>query len=177
MKTGFDYYRIKMQWKGELEDGSLEKVKTEDLVYATSYTEAEQVAYALIDAQNRTKHDEIYSLEIVKTKISDMLFNDSLDQDTDRIGDMVYNFFPQIDGGEGFYAVKVLIIRLDERTAKEKRTYETVYTPATDNHDAAKRVQAYLSSEEIVIRDVRFDNAESVLWPESVFNQKSKSLA
>lgn len=41
MNEGFDYFRIKMAWNAEQEDGSLAKVKTEDLVYASSYTEAE----------------------------------------------------------------------------------------------------------------------------------------
>lgn len=90
MNTGFNYYRIKMMWKGELEDGSLEKIKTEDLVYASSYTEAEKMAYAIIEDQNREKHESIYSLEIIKTKIGDMLCNDTLDHDTNLVGGMVY---------------------------------------------------------------------------------------
>lgn len=49
MNQGFDYFRIKMTWTAEQEDGSLAKVKTEDLVYASSYTEAEKIAYALIE--------------------------------------------------------------------------------------------------------------------------------
>ena len=120
VNTGFNYYRIKMMWKGELEDGSLEKIKTEDLVYASSYTEAENMAYAIIEDQNREKHEPIYSLEIIKTKIGDMLCNDTLDHDDRLVGNMVYNFFPTIENGEGFYGVKVLIITVDEKTAKEK---------------------------------------------------------
>lgn len=179
MNTGFDYYRIKMMWKGELEDGSLEKVKTEDLVYASSYSEAEKMAYALIEDQNRTKHEEIYSLEIVKTKIGDMLYNDTLDHDNTLLEGMVYNFFPVIENGEGFYAVKVEIITIDERTAKEKKSHETIYTPAISNSDAADRVLRYLknSGSDVIVRDVKFDRAESILWPEQTFAQKSNQVA
>lgn len=177
MNTGFDYYRIKMQWKGELEDGSLEKLKTEDLVYASSYSEAEKMAYAIIEDQNRTKHDEIYSIEIIKTKIGDMLFNETLDHDERLVGGMIYNFFPTVDNGEGFYEVKLDIITIDERTAKERKTRESIYTPATDNIDAAARVLKYMSGQDVIIRKVTFDKAESILWPKDVFERKSNATA
>lgn len=177
MNTGFNYYRIKMMWKGELEDGSLEKIKTEDLVYASSYTEAEKMAYAIIEDQNREKHEPIYSLEIIKTKIGDMLCNDTLDHDDRLIGGMVYNFFPTIENGEGFYGVKVLIITVDEKTAKEKKTYETIYTPAQNNTEAAQRVLKYLGGADAIVRDVKFDKAESILWPTDIFKSKSESAA
>lgn len=177
MNTSFDYYRIKMMWKGELEDGSLEKVKTEDLVYASSYTDAEKMAYALIEDQNRTKHDDIYSLEIIKTKIGDMLYNDTLDHDDAPIDGMIYNFFPIIENGEGFYAVKVMIITLDEKSGKEKKTYETIYTPAKSNSEAAERVLKHLSPMDVIVRNVTFDKAESILWPEHIFDQKSTNVA
>ncbi len=177
MQTDFNYYRIKMQWKAELEDGSLEKIKTEDLVYASSYSEAEQMAYSLIENQNRTKHGEIYSMEIIKTKIGDILYNGTLDHDNELVGGMVYNFFPSIENGEGLYAVKVEIITIDERTAKEKKTLETIYTPAVDNHDAGARVLKYMSTSNVVVRNVTFDKAESILWPTDVFQNKSNQAA
>lgn len=176
MNTGFNYYRIKMQWKGELEDGSLEKLKTEDLVYASSYTEAEKMAYALIEDQNRTKHDPIISMEIIKTKIEDVLFNNTLDHDQDLVGGMVYNFFPTVDNGEGFYAVKVAIPVIDEKTAKEKISHATVFTPAIDNSDAAARVIKYMAPQDIIVRNVTFDKAESILWPTEIFQSKSTSI-
>lgn len=177
MNTGFNYYRIKMMWKGELEDGSLEKIKTEDLVYASSYTEAEKMAYAIIEDQNREKHEPIYSLEIIKTKIGDMLYNDTLDHDNRLVGGMVYNFFQTVDNGEGFYEVKLDIITIDERTAKERKTSESIYTPAVNNIDAATRVLKYMSSQDAVIRKVTFDKAESILWPTEIFKSKSGSAA
>lgn len=177
MNAGFNYYRIKMMWKGELEDGSLEKIKTEDLVYASSYTEAEKIAYAIIEDQNREKHEPVYSLEIIKTKICDMLCNDTLDHDNRLVGGLTYNFFPTIENGEGFYGVKVLIISVDEKTAKEKKTYETIYTPAQSNTEAAQRVLKYLTGADAIVRDVKFDKAESILWPIDIFKSKSEAFA
>ena len=175
MNEGFDYFRIKMAWTAEQEDGSLTKVKTEDLVYASSYTEAEKIAYALIEDQQRNRHSDVI-FEILKTKITEMLYNDNLVHDSDLVGGMVYNFLnPDADDNIGIYAVKVMIVTVDERTAKEKRTYETLYTPASSNTDAADRISKHLRSAmaDFVIRDIKFDKAESILWPTSVFQAKS----
>lgn len=162
-----------MQWKTELEDGSIGRIKSEDLAYVTSYTEAEQVAYALIESQNRERHGEIDSLEIIKeSKINDILYNKSLDTEDTLINGLIYNFFPQCEQSEGFYRVVVRKSELNEKTGKEKRFNETHYTPASSNTEAAHIVTNYLRGEDIVIRDVRFDNAESVLWPSDVYSQK-----
>lgn len=175
MNEGFDYFRIKMAWNAEQEDGSLAKVKTEDLVYASSYTEAEKIAYALIEDQQRTKNGDV-SFEILKTKISELLYNDNLLHDSDLVGGMVYNYLdPEADENIGIYAVKVMLVTVDERTAKEKRTYETLYTPASSNTDAADRISKHLnkSMSDFVIRDIKFDKAESILWPTNVFEAKA----
>lgn len=175
MNQGFDYFRIKMAWTAEQEDGSLAKVKTEDLVYASSYTEAEKIAYALIEDQQRNKNGDV-AIEILKTKISEMLFNDNLQHDSDLIGGLVYNYLdPDADENIGIYAVKVMLVTLDERTAKEKRTYETIYTPASSNTDAADRIRKHLKMSDFVIRDIKFDKAESILWPTDVFQSKSNA--
>lgn len=175
MNDRFDYFRIKMTWNAEQEDGTLAKVKTEDLVYASSYTEAEKIAYALIEDQQRTKNGDA-SFEILKTKISEVLYNNNLLYDSDLIGGMVYNYL-DTEAGEsiGIYAVKVMLITVDERTAKEKRTYETFYTPAQSNTDAADIISQYLknSMSDFIIRDIKFDKAESILWPTNTFKSKA----
>ena len=55
MKETSNYYRIKTEWTKEDADGQLQKTKTEELVYATSYSEAEATAYALIESENRER--------------------------------------------------------------------------------------------------------------------------
>lgn len=177
MSEQLNYYRIKMNWLNEMEDSSLSKVTTEDLVYVSSYTEAERIAYCLIEDQQRTRFSNDISFEIVKTKISEILYNDSLKQDGDMIGGLLYNYVDPNEGdGVGIYSVKIMIITIDEKTAKEKRSYETIYTPATSNVDAANRIKNHLLITDYTIRDVKFDKAESVLWPTEVFQAKMNSL-
>lgn len=174
METGFNYYRIKMAWLAASEDGSLTPTKTEDLVYASSYTEAEKIAYLLIQEQCRNQYGDV-AFEIVKTKISQMLYNSSLLQDPTLISGMTYNYVDKKSAeSAGIYAVKVMLISLDETTAKKKRNYETYYVSALSNSDAAKSVTEHLKMHEFVIRDIKFDKAESVIWPVAVFNSISK---
>ena len=65
MQTGFDFYRIKTEWTSEREGGALAKTKTEELVYASSYSEAEKVAYALAENQNRTQFPCSYNVKTI----------------------------------------------------------------------------------------------------------------
>lgn len=175
MNNGFDFYRIKTTWQGEAEDQSIVKKKTEELVYASSYTEAEKVAYALVADQQRDKFSDGFGLEIIKTKMSEILCNDILQKDPNLISGLVCSYFEEgEDSGVGLYGVKVMFISIDEKTGKEKRSHEVIYTPAASNSDANQRVQKYLSSEtrDFVIRDAKFDKAEAILWPAEVYEQK-----
>ena len=178
MENGFDYYRIKTEWTSEREDGGLAKIKTEELVHASSYTEAEKVAYAIAEDQNRTGFSSSINLEIVKTKIKEMLFNPTLKSDTNLVAGLVCNYFEESDDtGVGLYAVKVMYIELDEKTGKEKRSNDTIYTPATSNTDASNFVSSFLKANEtreFVIRDIKFDKAESILWSAEVHKEKTR---
>ena len=127
MENGLEYYRIKTEWTAEKDDGSLIKKKTEELIQASSYTEAEKIAYAIAESQNRMKINGLANMEIVKTKISEMLYNSTLTHDNTLIAGMVYNYFEEEDNtGVGFYAVKILYLQSDDITGKEKRTIETI---------------------------------------------------
>lgn len=175
MKEGFNYYRIKTEWTSEKEGGDLAKIKTEELVLATSYTEAEKVAYEMSKDQNRSQFGDV-SMDIVKTKITELLYNDNLRQDDNTICGLICNYFEEKeDTGVGLYAVKVMYIVIDEKTEKEKREHETIYAPASSNTDAANFVEAYLRNVEtrdFIIRDTKFDKAEAILWPTDVHQNK-----
>jgi hypothetical protein len=176
MKNGFNFYRIKTEWVAEKTEGDLTKKKTEELVYASSYTEAEKVAYALIEDQNRAQFDSCLNLEITKTKIDEILFNLTMCTDSQLIEGLIHNYFQEEDcTGVGLYAVKVMYIEFDEKTEKEKRSNDTVYTPAISNTDAANYVEKYLKQYEtrdFVIRDIKFDKAEARLWDSETHQQK-----
>lgn len=172
MKNSFNYYRIKTEWVTESADGSLQKVKTEELVYASSYTEAEKVAYALVEEYNRTRYADV-KIEIIKTKITELLFNDVLSHDEELICGMVNNYFSEAeDSGVGIYSVKLMIITIDEKSGKEIKTSETIFTPASSNTDAASKIAAAYQMSDYVIRDIKFDKAEAVLWPHEIQQQK-----
>ena len=104
MNTELNYYRIKTEWTSEQEDGSLMKLKTEELAFATSYTEAEKIAYALVEDQRRDKYGSV-SIDITKTKITELLYNDILVHDERLIGGLVCNYFDSEDDQIGIYDV------------------------------------------------------------------------
>lgn len=176
MTKGFSYYRIKMAWTQEQEDGSLAKVKTEDLVFASSYTEAEQMAYAISEDQLRSAHGDVV-YEIIKTKITTMLYNDDvLKHDPELVGGCVCCCVdPDADVDAGIYAVKTLLITIDERTGKEKRVSETIHTAAKSNADALTRVRKHYGEMDYVVRDVRFDKTQLLLWAPSDFKSVSSN--
>ena len=179
MKDGFDFYRIKTDWTSEKEDGNLSKIKTEELVYASSYTEAERVAYAIAENQNRTRFGSI-NIEIVKTKISDVICNEILESGETLMQGLVEQYFEEgEDSGVGLYAVKIIEFILDEVTGVTKRTTETLYVPALSNADATLRINKLLSKtlSEYVIRDVKFDKAAAIYWPVEVYQSKLRANA
>lgn len=175
-QTGLSYFRIKTEYTKEQENGTLQKTKIEELVLATSYTEAEKVAYKLAEIYDRTKFSNI-NIEIIKTKITDVLYNNILEQDEDQVCGMIGNFFSESENsGTGLYSVKTDFFTVDEKTAKEKKTTETFYTPATSNADANNRIIEHLrdTMSDYVIRDAKFDRAEAIYWPTEVHRNKTQ---
>ena len=180
MENGFDYYRIKTEWISEREGGALAKVKTEELVYASSYTEAEKVAYALAEDENRTQFGSI-SIDITKTKITELVYNDTLEQSADLVSGLICNYFSEgEDTGVGLYCVKVMYIELDEKSGKERRSNENIYMPATSNVEAVQLVYDYLKRvgemRSYVVRDAKFDKAEAILWPPHIHKEKTQPI-
>jgi hypothetical protein len=180
MEENFDYYRIKTEWTAEREDGGLAKTKTEELVYASSYTEAEKVAYELAENQNRSEFKSV-GIEIIKTRITELLYNDNLIQDKALVSGLICNYFQETeDTGMGLYAVKIMYITMDEKTGKEKRSSETIHVPAPTNTEAAMYVQTYLKhigeARDFIVRDTKFDKAEAILWPSDVYQNKLNQM-
>lgn len=180
MKENFDFYRIKTEWTAEKEDGNLSKIKTEELVYVSSYTDAERVAYAIAENQNRWRFGDV-NIDIQKTKINELVYNDVLAQDNNLTMGLVCNFFQESeDTGVGLYCIKVMFISEDEKTGKEKRTNENIYIPASSNIEAAQFLRKHLKNagetREYVIRDTKFDRAEAILWPVEIHENKTRQL-
>lgn len=178
MDSSLDFYRIKTEWTKECESGELAKTKTEELAMVSSYTEAEKLAYEIAEDQTRTRFGSM-NIEIIKTKITDVIFNDILAQDDHTICNLICNFFEDSEeSGVGLYMVKVVIFTVDEKTGKTKRTTQTVFVPAKSNADATQRVEDYMKQSmfDFVIRDTRFDKAEAIYWPADVHQNKTKNF-
>jgi hypothetical protein len=167
-----------MSWLGVGQDGTAETNKTEDLVLASSYTEAEKVAYALIENQNRSRISDEINFEIIKTKISDLIYNDTLTKDDNLLCGLVYSYFEEEqNSGVGLYACKLALLTIDEKTAKEKWSSTTVYTPAKSNTDAARIITDDMNKRmvDFIIRDIKFDKAESIILPPSTYQHMTES--
>lgn len=174
-----NYYRIKTEWTSESENGNLNKTKTEELVFATSYSEVERIAYSLSEKENRTKFS-VPSIEIIKTKINELLYNDILTDDPELLEGMIINYFAESDEtGAGLYSVKITYIEIDEKSGKEKRSNETIYVPAKSNTQANSYVTAFLKQNDsrfFVVRDIKFDKAEAILWPKDMYQEKVRQF-
>ena len=172
-----NYFRVKTECTVELSDGALAKKKIEELILATSYTEAEMLVNEIISSLNRTQFGSV-NYEIIKTKISDVLFNDTLVQEQTVKG-FYCNYFEEDENtGVGLYMVKVMFLTLDERTGKEKKTIEDFYVPALSNADANDKINTHLKKtmSDFVIRDTKFDKAEAIYWPLDVHKRKVENF-
>ena len=97
MSKDFEFYRIKMAYKAEDANGAIALMKTEDLVMATCYTEAETIAYKLMEGKDQ--FGEV-SYEIVKTKISEVLYNETFATDEELICGLFTYYFEEPEDTE-----------------------------------------------------------------------------
>lgn len=172
------YFRIKTEWTAANEVGALDKTKTEELVVAANYTDAEKTAYAIAEDQNRYEFGSV-NIEIIKTKIDDVKFNDVLCQDEGMLNGLICNYFEEeAESGVGLYAVTVATYTKHETTGKVKGTKSTVYTPALSSTDAVKRITKLMGESPVdyVVRDVKFDNAAAIYWPSDIHQSKTKEF-
>lgn len=161
-----EFYRIKMTYQGEKEDGGLDTIKSEDLVMAVNYTDAEKIAFKLMEDKAIDDMESV-KYEIIKTKITDVIYNNTFVTDVNLIGGLFMYYFEEGESTEvGLYSVQVIYIELKEN-GKEKRSTETLYIPATTPQEAASLINSYLKdvgeTRNWIIRNVKFDKAQTVL--------------
>ena len=172
-----DYYRFKSTWtKEDADNGGVAKVKTEDLISAESYTEAEKIAYQIIESQNRTKLDPLFSFEIIKTNIRELLYNpEEMDTDETTVKNRVYAFFTSEDAEVGIYAVDALIYE-DDDNGEQKSRKNTLYVAAPSSAKAQKIAVKKMSYEDLdyIIRAVKFDKAKSIVWTSEEYGRAVK---
>ena len=165
MSKGFYYFRIKMAYKGTNDQGAIVTIKSEDLVMATCYTEAEQIAYKL--AEGKDEFGEV-DIEIVRTKIAEVAYNDTFVTDTELICGLISYFFEESEDTEvGLYQVALVFYDTDEKSGKTKTSNSTIYVPAYSSAEAIENIRIYLKqvgeTREYTIRNVKYDKAQSVM--------------
>lgn len=173
-------YRIATEWVQQLPEKSSLKHVTEDLVVAESYTEAESMAYALVENDSRIDQQTL-NFTITKTKINDVEWNEVWSNDTKLVLGKFRNYFSKSDDtGVGLYAVSVVYLTLDEKTGKEKKSKEVIYMPANSSADAYdrtdKKLKKWGETRPYVIRSVKFDKAESIVWDIDTQKQKEQEM-
>ena len=95
---------------------------------ATCYTEAEQIAYKLTEGKDEFGDVDV---EIVRTKISEVAYNDTFATDTELICGLISYFFEESEDTEvGLYQVSLVYYDVDEKTGKTKSSNSTIYVPA-----------------------------------------------
>ena len=165
MSKDFNYFRIKMAYKGTNDLGAIVPIKSEDLVMATCYTEAEQIAYKLTEGKDEFGDVDV---EIVRTRISEVAYNDTFATDTELICGLISYFFEESEDTEvGLYQVSLVYYDVDEKTGKTKSSNSTIYVPAYYSSEAIENIRTYLKrageTREYTIRNVKYDKAQSVM--------------
>ena len=169
------YFRIKMSFSFKNDQGKTEKAKTEDIVYAVNYMDAEKVAYALIKDQHRDEVSEP-EYEIQKTKIADLHPSKLLivDHDTTLAG-LVYASF---DNGEyscdGLYQVKVNHEDGLDKDGEPTFKNETVWVIGKSSDHTTELAMARFDGCSPKIKEVKFDKAESIIVPKTFFELPSE---
>jgi hypothetical protein len=154
-----------MTYKDTADNGAIVTVKSEDLVMASSYTEAEAIAYKL--SEGKDEFGEV-SIEIIKTKIDEIAFNEAFLVDEHLTCGLVTYYFEDTEETEvGLYQTQITFYDLDERTGKTKSTTETIFVPANSSSEAIENIHKYLKqvqeTREYSIRNVKYDKAQSVM--------------
>ena len=106
--------------------------------------------------------------EIVRTKISEVAYNDTFATDTELICGLISYFFEESEDTEvGLYQVSLVYYDVDEKTGKTKSSNSTIYVPAYSSSEAIENIRTYLKrageTREYTIRNVKYDKAQSVM--------------
>lgn len=116
-----NYIETRIRYDKTLENGSTKKTTEHYIVDAMSFTEAEA---RIIEEVTPYMSGEFSVSAVKKTKIAE-IFNDG--------------------NGDKFYRCKVMFITIDERTAAEKRTANTILVRANDFRKAIEWLEEGLS--------------------------------
>lgn len=167
-------FKIKTTWLKETpESGAAAKVKTEELVEATSFTEAEKVAYAIAEREGRMYLDDEVDINIQRVDGFTLLYQPVMERDEELVENLVCLYF-DIDKGDevGLYNVKVVTSEIDEK-CKVKQYTHNLLVPASSNGEASKlaklHAKKYMASPDAIVKDVKFNNASALYLTQGTY--------
>lgn len=180
-ENNFSYmqlFRITTTWLRENpESGAAEKTKTDELVEAANFTEAETVGFNIAERENRHLLSDV-DINIKRIdNVSRIIHQDVLVTDEELLSGFIYNYFEgSEDSGEGLYNVKVVFTEINEK-GKEKKYAEIFLVPASSNGEATKVVADWVKkydSRDAVVRDAKFDKASAILLTPKTYGSITK---
>lgn len=169
MNTVQEFYRLRFEYMGEDSEGKLVTKKEDDLVVAVNYTDAEALAFEMMEEMKQ--YNDSVKYEIVKAKVPELLFTNVFSVDKKYKENYVLYFFSEEEDDAALFAVNVKYTETSEN-GKEKSKKENIYVAASSAKEAYDFVHKYLTKVETrdwSIRDVKFDKASSVLVTEEMY--------
>ena len=113
------WFECKIRYDKTMEDGSIKKVTETYMVDALTFTEAER---RFLEEVESSVSGEYEVANIKKAKLAELM--ESIDGNDDR-----------------WYKARVAFITLDEKTAVEKRTHQTILVQAQDLKTAVANLE------------------------------------
>ena len=170
MSKPFYLFKIKFSYQAENETGALENKNLQVLAQCCNYTDAEKLALCIVE-RDRLDRFECSDPEItrLKTPVSGLLLNDTVDTSDDLTCKLVEVFFP--NEGDSWYNVKIDVDSVvDEKVKKNKEEY---LLPASSTTDAIKKLTPQMNMKDYKVTHTSIDKSELVyLTPETVEGKK-----
>lgn len=155
------YFKTASVLTEEQPDGGLENIKREFLIEAITFGDAENSAIVFLNDMTNFK-ETICVEKVEKSKISDLLFNDSFEVDKEvKHGLIEYS----LSEGSALYAVEVEYSEENDK-GKLKKSKDTVWCPAVSPTDAISLVDDYLhpiEQRDYEIKGVKYSKISHVM--------------
>lgn len=153
-------FRLKFAFDDRNEEGKLKKAKLECLVECETYSEAEKMAYDIIEREGLGTYGDV-EYEIAKTKlsISNFIDNNTLSANRGMVNGKTECYFS--DETDAFFIVKMKLYSYNEKGKKQQTLLTCVVSDESINK-AIATVRTYMSSamQDYVITDTKMDAAE-----------------
>lgn len=168
-------FELKFSYKGENEDGEMQKKKLNVLAQCTNYTDAEKLVHTIITKEEMEKFEDCsYTISLTNFLVSNILVNDTLQESDDLVMGLTETFFVKEE--DGVFAVKVKFF--GDKEAKEKDITDTLLVPGSNINNAILYLKKFLINKkgyqscDFTVMGSNITNAESLYLEPSIFDSK-----